>query len=328
MLWFPTVAVAQSTLVYSDDFEAGASGWSNNSTDFDPDVTQFLGRFDNSPNATSRSFTLPPSTGRVEIVFDFYRFDSWDNTAQWGFDRFQVDVDGTQIFSLPFAATQAARSGTTGSVDWSHSPLGPTTELAFGTGQFWFDQLHRVTLTVNNPGSTLALTLRAALNQGGNDESGGFDNISITAFPILPDLDITKTVEMASGAGALDYAVPGADVIYRFDLTNIGGAVDAGTVRISDKIPDNLVLFTGNYDGSGNAVAFNDASAPASGLLCCAGGTVQFSDTTSGAPVYGYTPNGGYDPAVTYIQIAPSGTLRDGQTTPVDVDFSFRARID
>jgi len=146
-----TEAVAQGVTIYSDDFEGTVSGWSVNNTDFDPDVTTFLGRFDNNPQETERTFTIPPGMDRVEIEFDFYRFDSWDNTAQWGFDRFEVEVNGTEIFSLPFAPTEAARSGTTGTIDWSHTPLGPTEELAFGTGQYWFDQLHRVNLVVNSP---------------------------------------------------------------------------------------------------------------------------------------------------------------------------------
>lgn len=331
LLWWPLLAfvpmsaLAQSTVVYSHDFENGATGWSVNSTEFDPDTTRFLGRFDNSPQETSRTFTLTPSTDRVEIEFDFYRFDSWDDTAQWGFDRFEIDIDGTQIFSLPFASSQSARAGTSGTVDWSHVPLGQASGFAFGG---WPDQKHRVSITVNNPGTTLALTLRTDINQGGNDESGGYDNMTITSFPVLPDLDITKSVAMASGAGAVNYALPGADVVYRFDLDNTGGAVDAGTIRITDKIPDNLTLFTGNFSGSGSAVNFNDGSSPLSGLSCCSGAQVQFSDTVSGPPVFGYVPSGGYDPNVTYIAIVPGGALRDGRTTPVAVDFSFRARID
>jgi len=64
-------------------------------------------------------------------------------------------------------------------------------ELAFSTGQFWFDQLHRFNIRVNTPGSTLTLTLRAALTQNINDESGGFDNITITAFPLIVPPNLT-----------------------------------------------------------------------------------------------------------------------------------------
>jgi len=138
---FITVLYAESsnaqTVIYQDDFEGSVSGWSNNSTDFDPDVTRFLGRFDNSPNSTSRTFNIPAGTDRVEIEYDFYRFDSWDNTARWGFDRYEVDIDGTEIFSLPFSTIpQGDRAGTTGNVDWKHAALTGRVELAFGTGRY------------------------------------------------------------------------------------------------------------------------------------------------------------------------------------------------
>lgn len=328
ILYLPSLALAQSFVVYEDDFEAAVSGWSVNSTEFDPDVTTFLGRFDNSPQSTSRSFTLPASTESVVIAFDFYRFDSWDNNATWGFDRFQVDIDGTQIFSLPFSATQAARSGSFGTIDWSHTPLGPTQELAFGTGQWWFDQLHRVTITVNDPGATLDLTLRTNLNQGGNDESGGFDNINITAFVTMPELDVTKTVNTVDMLGDDSYALPGAHAEYEFVLLNTGGAVDDGSIVITDKIPDNLTLFTGDLDGFGNPVMLTDLSTPSSGLSCCTAGEVTFSDSTVAPLDFTYVPSTPYDEDVTHIRITPSGALRDATVDPLDVRMTFQTVIE
>lgn len=322
-----TQAVAQGVTIYSDDFEGAVSGWSVNNTDFDPDVTTFLGRFDNNPKETQRTFTIPSNMDRVEISFDFYRFDSWDNTARWGFDRFEVDIDGTEIFSLPFSATQAARSGTTGNIDWSHAPLGPTEELAFGTGQYWFDQLHRVNITVNSPGTSLTLTLRADVNQGGNDESAGFDNILIEAFPIPPDLSIIKEVEVLDALGIGDYAIPGNEVMYSFKMTSDGGAIDAGTIVLVDKLPPDLEVFTGDLDGNGNPFTFTDNSTPPSGLSCCASGTYEFSDSTTTPITYGYAPMTPYDSNITYIRITPSGTLRDATAATAEVEIEFKAKI-
>jgi len=81
-LTYSTSAQAQSSVIYSDDFEGTVSGWSINNTDFDADLTRFLGRFDINPTTTSRSFAIPAGANRVEIEFDFYRIDSWDNTAR------------------------------------------------------------------------------------------------------------------------------------------------------------------------------------------------------------------------------------------------------
>lgn len=316
-------AYSQSSIIYQDDFEGTVSGWSVNNTDYDPDVTRFLGRFDNSPTHTNRTFVIPPSTGRVDIVFDFYRFDSWDNTAQWGFDRFQVDIDNSQIFSLPFSNPQAARSGSLGNVDWAHTPLTGTVELAFGTGQWWFDQLHQFTISVSNPGNTLDFTLRCALNQGGNDESCGFDNMTVTAFPVLPKLTAAKTVAVIGN----DYALPGNLVEYTIAVNNTGGTIDADTFVLEDPIPENVAIFTGDFDGSGNPIQFVDSSSPTSGLNCCTASNIEYSDSVTTPPVFGYVPVALYDPAIKYLRVSPSGDMRDAQVNPVDVAFIFRAKI-
>ena len=320
----PGVACAGTTLIYQDDFESGVSGWSLNPSAFDDDLTNFLGRFDNSPTTVSRTFTLPTGTASARVSFDFYKIDSWDNTAQWGFDRWEVEVGGSQIFSLPFSSDQPARSGSTAGVDWSITPLGPPAQLAFGSGQSWTtDQLHRVVLDIDAPGTALELTLRTAINQGGNDESGGYDNFEVLAFGPPPQLTGSKTVEVVGGG----FAVPGAEVDYRIDITNAGGAADAGTLVVTDILPPEVELFTGDLDGSGSAVAFTDASAPASGYVCCATGEVEFSATVSGAPVWGYVPATPYDPDVTRLRITPSGTPRDAVGNPVSLGFRIRARI-
>jgi len=327
-LTWATFGFAQ-TVVYSDDFEGGASGWSINSTDFDPDVTRFLGRFDNSPTQTSRTFTIPANTDRVEISFDFYRFDSWDNFAQFGFDRFQVDVDGTQIFSLEFTTANTSRSGSTGSVDWEHVNTVPRSEFAFGTGVYWLDEVHAFTIVVNNPGPTLSLTLRTAISQGGNDESGGYDNFLIEAFPLAaPALDVQKDVAVLDIVGNGGYATPGNDVEYTFTLESTGSAIDADTIHLIDQLPDDLTLFTGDLDGLGQPVLFQDLSTPASGLSCCLASEIAYADETTGTPVFDYMPTTPYDSDVTYIRISPSGTLRDSSTDTSTVTFKLRARID
>jgi len=320
---FSPIALSQSTIIYQDDFEGAVTGWSINNTDFDPDVTRFLGRFDNNPQTTTRTFNIPAGTDNVVIAFDFYRFDSWDNNNQFGFDRFQVEIDGAQIFSLPFPNPQAARSGTSGTVEWSHTPLTPRVELAFNTGQFWFDQLHRFEIIVTNPGATLQLTLRTAINQGGNDESGGYDNMTVTAFPLLPQLVTSKTVDTLAGL----HAIPGNSVEYTVNIGNSGGPVDAGSLIFTDVLPETITLFTGDLDGAGNPVIFEDNSAPPSGLTCCTAANIDYSDSVTSPPVFGYVPTSDYDEAVRYIRIIPDGAVRDSQSDPVSVNFKFQAQI-
>ena len=65
-LFMVQTAFAQ-TVIYQDDFEGPVTGWSDNQTDFDPDVTRFFGRFDENPTSTSRTFTLPANTNELII---------------------------------------------------------------------------------------------------------------------------------------------------------------------------------------------------------------------------------------------------------------------
>ena len=196
---------AQSTIIYQDDFESSVSGWSVNDTDFAPLVTNFLGRFADGNSETSRTFNLPANTEELVIEFDLYRFDSWDNSERFGFDRFEVEINGTEIFSLPFPNPQATRSDTMANVEWSHTPLTGREELGFNTGEIWFDQLHRFVITVDNPGATVELTLRADLSQIEPDESAGYDNFLVTAFT---DANIIEAV--AETFSAIDGDAGGA----------------------------------------------------------------------------------------------------------------------
>ena len=132
------------------------------------------------------------------------------------FDRFELEINGTEIFSLAFPNPQAARSGSAGNVDWSHSPLTDRQELAFNnSGEFWFDQLHRFEVTVNNPAASVTLTLRAALSQFVPDESAGYDNFLVTAGPPTNDiLAVTETFAAVDGdSGGTTPSVLSSDTI-------------------------------------------------------------------------------------------------------------------
>lgn len=311
------IAHAQ-TVVYEDDFETTPiTGWSSALSFFDADYTRFHGRFDNSPSQTARTFSIPTGTDRVEIEFDFYRIDSWDNNATWGFDRLEIEVGGTQIFSLPFLTDQSARNGVTGNVTWSIVPQGPPiNNIGNSSAQPWYsDQTHRISLVVDGPGATLPLVLRTALNQGGNDESGGFDNISVIAF-VSPVITAAKSVQTAS------FFLPGDAANYTISANNVGGAVAENSIVLIDSLPPEVI-----FDGS-VPVSFADDVSLASGLSCCTAAQVSYSDTASGTPVFGYTPTGPLDPAVRHIRIAPSGAMRSGVSDPVDLAFTFATVIE
>lgn len=182
-------SVPDSVIIANETFESGAVGWSNNTTtDGGAAFSRFLGRFGGSSGpATQKTFNVPDGTVQLTISFIFYEIDSWDGDQN---DRFGVLVDGQEIFLEPFYhqgragndGSDPARSGQTGEVSWAITPLSSgQANLGFGSQSYATDQLHQVTLIVDNPGSTVTLGFRSTLNQAISDESFGIDNVVITA---------------------------------------------------------------------------------------------------------------------------------------------------
>ncbi|MGB0135907.1 MAG: HYR domain-containing protein, partial [Flavobacteriales bacterium] len=163
---------AATALVHQEDFESGASGWSNNATDSDNDFSQFLGRFAGSGSgaATSKTFAMTPG-GTKQVEFDLYRFDSWDN------EHFRVFVNGVNVISIPLNhGAYAGGSGASGSVSWTATPVGANANTAFSG---WSDQTIHFTLDIADTSGSLELGFGSTLNQSINDESFGIDNIAI-----------------------------------------------------------------------------------------------------------------------------------------------------
>ena len=348
MLIFTQLAYAQ-TVVYQDDFEGSVSGWSVNDTDFDPDTTTFLGPFDVNGTSTSRTFNVPAGSTQLVIEFDLYRFDSWDNFAMFGFDRFEIDIDGTQIFSLPFPNPQASRSGTTGNVDWTHSPLTGTVEVAYESGQFWFDQLHRFEVIVNNPGATVDLTLRADLSQPFTDESAAFDNFLVTADPPTTGgntiIAVAETFSPIDGtAGGVTTSVLASDTIngvilnpndvtitatspsspnvtldQNTGLITVAAGTPAGVYTVKYEICENIDLT--NCSSVTETVTVEDSPPSGGGGGVCPAGTVATPGTFHVA-----SATGGNSPNLTIGQPQAEGSIQtNGAVTffgPITMDLT------
>ncbi len=329
------------TVVYQDDFEGAVSGWSSNVTENAPLLgTNMLGRFGGSTAETSRTFTVPVGTTALDIEFDLLRFDSWDFYNAANQDGFAVLIDGNTIFSttasfgtvprLDFSVGQGPRSGASGNVDWAHVRLNPTDaqvsagnqeqELGFTTGQYWYDQVHRFTINVNNPGTTVDLTLRFDTDQTINDESAGFDNFLVTAItPTSPtDADLVTVKSLASAS-----ATPSEGDIVAFDIevSNNGGAEATG-VSLTDLIPAGLTatgangtVNAGSYDASTGLWTLGTLANGASATLTIEG-TVdagQVGNTltnTLAAPASGDQP----DPSTVGDDLTESVTIVDSSS--------------
>ena len=114
-------------------------------------------------------------------------------------------------------------------------------------------------------------------------------------------------------------------------VTNSGAsAVDNNTLIITDPIPTNTEVFTGNLSG-GAPLIFVDGT-PSSALSCAFIALGNLADcmdfSNNGGASWVYVPNGSFDPAVTNIRFSLSGAMSantgSGNTY---FDLKFRVRV-
>ena len=127
----------------------------------------------------------------------------------------------------------------------------------------------------------------------------------------LPELRVAKvsrTVFDPINNTTNPFAIPGSIAEYTISVTNEGaGDVDAGTIVIEDIIDGDTELFVDT--SSGDPIRFVDGAVP-SGLSFSFATDVTYSSQPGGGPPFDYVPaTTGFDPLVTAIRVAPSGTM-------------------
>ena len=163
---------------------------------------------------------------------------------------------------------------------------------------------------------------------GGSGPQWDFWHVDDVCFnqQALPDLLVTKSVQTLSdpiNGTSNPKAIPGAVVQYTVSVSNQGaGGVDAGTMVVTDVVPNDGALFVDTT--AGDPIAFSDGPV-ASGLSYTYASDVSFSNQVGGGPPYTYTPvpdADGYDSAITGFRIGPSGPVNPASAgnTP---SFSF-----
>ncbi len=151
------------------------------------------------------------------------------------------------------------------------------------------------------------------------------DSASATVNVGVAEISATKSVSLYDPDGLGGYMIPGSDVVYTFTLENTGNfPIDADSIVLIDKLPETVTFFGGNFDPAITDMGPLLVDLGTSGLTCCANvGEVDYSNTTSGPAVYGYTPTTSYDADTTYLKLTPGGEFEPNTT----VTISFRARI-
>lgn len=142
-----------------------------------------------------------------------------------------------------------------------------------------------------------------------------------------PDVTVQKTAAIAPDS-AVQYAIPGSDVIYTLSIENEGSApLDDNTVFLVDTLPPETEFFNGDHNGAGSGVVgFSETD---SGLTFTAGTDLRFSNVAAKPANFaacGYSPASGYDSAVRHVCFNPKGRARDGTLYP-DSSFQFQFRV-
>jgi hypothetical protein len=176
---------SNAALITDEDFENGATGWSDNSTEHGGShFTRHLGRFGwDRSNEVSKDFELSGTQTQVSISFDFYEIDSWD----W--ESFYVYIDGNNVvsdqynyryFDDPVLADPIPPQD----VPWvGNNSLFDTMGYAGHT-----DQVLRYTIVVDTTSTNINVKFATNLGTGVWDESWGIDNVIITDNSV-PDND-------------------------------------------------------------------------------------------------------------------------------------------
>ena len=162
-----------------EDFNAGASGWSINSTHEIGGLGTVLGRFSGAQDV-EKTFTVPAGADGVKIKFDFIEVDSWNDEA------FYVYVDGKEVnlgnFTHSSDESENTKSGTTADgIEWRYT----SGELSNRSGTSrWNEQVHDVELWVPRSaivGSAVTLKFDARTDQSKENESYAIDNVQVVA---------------------------------------------------------------------------------------------------------------------------------------------------
>lgn len=200
------LTVLPPTIIASETFEGGASGWTVNATDgptvgTEGSLSPFLGRFGGTggAEAVSKTFALANSDA-VAINVDFLKIDSWDTTSTNSGDpdeTFTVYINGVAAFT--FQPSENSIGGSVGGADasgsftiggitglWSVTSNGVDAELDGFDGQGSGERAYAISILLTGASDTIQLGFGTNLNQDTGDESWGIDNLLIRQGPLGP----------------------------------------------------------------------------------------------------------------------------------------------
>lgn len=171
-----------------------------------------------------------------------------------------------------------------------------------------------------------------AMGPGGDWDNGEVEDVRLTILDqaiLLIEKSSVSFVDTGVGDGT-DFRISGNDVLYTIDVTNVGpGNADLDSVLVVDSLPDELVMFNGDANGTGAGsarVLFLDNG---SGLTFNPVSDVAFSNATSQPTEFSqctFPGSPGYDPDIRFVCFNPKGVMNTGPSQP-SFQLQFRAQI-
>ncbi len=296
-----------------DDFEAGLSGnWTINPT------SGFAGVNSNTSQSPTNSMFLNGGVVTVSSASIDSSDPTFGNLTVWirrGSDAFSEDTDSGENLVVEY------RNVTN---NWI------ALETFNGNGSNGQIYLRSYNLPADGRHAGMSLRFRMTGGSGATYDFWHIDDVCIEQA-LVPVLHVAKNVVTVSDTVngiSNPKAIPGAIVRYTIEVTNQGpGAADAGSLDVSDVIPQNAALFVDT--SGGDPVRFTDGSV-SSGLLYNYATDVAYSNQSGGGPPYDYTPVpdvSGFDAAITGMQINPAGIMNaasGGNSPSFTIEFEIR----
>ena len=219
------------TVIVHEDYTNGAdAGWWDRWVMQRHNGDKYLGGFGNTyrtTDDTAKTFNVPAGTEKLKVEFDFLEIDSWDGEHFYAFvDGQRIDL-GKFFVDYNYGNRTEGQSGQAGNISWTVSNEYTTQNFA---GSGYSDEVHKVTLQIDNPGAQVRLGFGSSLNQNKHDESWGVDNLKITAISNKPQgkAGVQVTLLDAYGNEVLDAngnaitTTTNADGDYHFNNLAVG----------------------------------------------------------------------------------------------------------
>ena len=223
------IGVGASRTIVLEDFESGATGWSDNTTSAGGAGLDgsYLGNFGgtNGEQAVYKTFELSGDQQSVTINFDFYEFDTWNG------EEFKIWVDD-QLISTDTYYTQefysTGDSSTYGSA---------TSRQSSNLGHWGYnDQTHQYEFTINTTADSIKVGFGANLDEIKLQESWGIDNFQIAENYNGTTINVDEDAAAGTSLGTVGATDPenAGSLTYALD-DDAGGrfAIDASTGEIT-----------------------------------------------------------------------------------------------